>query len=688
MRREYTCRRVSMAVVTALALVVGGLPLAADEPGEEARDVMRTPPRLSFLDGPVSFWRPGAEDWTAAQINVPLTPGDQLYAGPAANLELQVGPRAFVRAGAGTQLGLDNQEPDFLQFRVTAGHVSINVQSMTAGHSIEVDTPNAAFDIDQTGYYRIDVEGDTTSFITRRGGRATMIPMGGQAAAIAPGEDVVVRGTDNPDIGTYAAPEIDDWDRWNYARTDHLIDSASARYLSPGMYGADALDHYGDWRVVDQYGPVWVPGGIAAGWSPYSTGRWVWDPFYGWTWVDEAPWGWAPYHYGRWVHVHGFWGWAPGPVVVAPVYAPALVAFFHGPHLGIGIGVSGPGVGWVPLGWGEPCIPWWGRQGFVGRPWWGGWGGPRIVNNVVVERTTVVNITNITYQNVHVPNAVVGAPEDRFGRGRTEHVRLRESDVRRLAPARGPLSVRPVPASLVPSSGPGSRPPAAIFERRVVAIHPPHDAGADLRSHGLNVSPAVNVPAPRVVNVPRGPGGSVPAPGGAPFGRESTTERPASAPPPRFGAPPQQPAVQQPGQPGQQAPATIERRMPAWRMPEQNAPAGVPPSAPAPGPRAPALPQQQAPLPHAAEQRAPARAAPAMATPRSAPPSAPQVQHAPPRELPGEPANRPFRGAPAAVVPHPQAPPPQRQAAPPAEPPQARQPAPASRPDHKGQPDR
>ena len=49
---------------------------------------------------------------------------------------------------------------------------------------------------------------------------------------------------------------------------------------------------------------------------------------------------------------------------------------------------------------------------------WRGWGGPRVVNNVVVNRTTTVNVTNITvYRNVNVNNAVVGVPADRFGHG-------------------------------------------------------------------------------------------------------------------------------------------------------------------------------------------------------------------------------------------------------------------------------
>jgi hypothetical protein len=61
-----------------------------------------------------------------------------------------------------------------------------------------VDTPNAAFTIEHAGYYRVDVSGERTSFITRRGGRATVTSAGGEAAAITPSEEVVVQGTATP----------------------------------------------------------------------------------------------------------------------------------------------------------------------------------------------------------------------------------------------------------------------------------------------------------------------------------------------------------------------------------------------------------------------------------------------------------------------------------------------------------
>ncbi|MFN8627161.1 MAG: DUF6600 domain-containing protein [Candidatus Binatia bacterium] len=657
MLRIHAYRVGRVTVLAAFALVLRAAPGAASDvpAGDVTEEIGRTPPRLSFVDGSVSFWRPGADAWAPAQINTPLAPGDQLYSGVGANLELQIGARAFVRAGTETQLGIESQDRDFLQLKLTAGHVSIDLRSLSGGHSIELDTPNAAFTIDRTGYYRVDVDERTTTFISRRGGRATMIPAGGSAVAIAPSEEMVVEGGDSPGVGTYAAPEIDDWDRWNYARTDSLIESVSARYLSPSVYGGDALDHNGTWRVVEEYGPVWIPTAVAAGWSPYSTGRWVWDPYYGWTWVDTAPWGWAPYHYGRWVHTAGFWAWAPGPVVVTPVYAPALVAFFSGNRWGVSFGVGVPAVSWVPLGWGEPCVPWWGRAGFVGHPWWGGWGGPHVVNNIVVNKTTVVDITHITYTNTRVRDGVVAARQEGFGHGTPTHVRLRDGDLKQLEPVRGRLPVRPVAGSLVPAAGRATAPPQEFLKRSVVATRAPHDPTTALRQEGLILRPQAAAPAPRVVEAPRRPNAALVSPR-APFGREGTSERQPPPMPPRFEERHQPRPAGPRAEPRVSGPA--ERQAPAAQIPERQAPPEIRPAAPVPVPR---LPESRQPASRMPEYYAPSMRAPEPYgdTRRQAPASR-QPRVAPQPQFPGEPANRLFRGMPEQRVPQVSAPPPQR----------------------------
>ena len=540
-----------LAAGLALALLGGPVQSAgaAGTAGVGQPDASSTPPRLSYSVGEVSFWRPGAQDWSPAQVNTPLAPGDELYTGDRATLELQVGSRAFVRAWGDTQLGVVNQDPDFLQLKVTSGRVGIDLRSLDPGTTVEVDTPQAALTIERPGYYSVQVSQDRTALITRRGGRATVTPAGGQAVALAASEELVLDGLPTPTARSYVAPEPDAWDRWNYARTDHLLDALSARYVPPGAYGADALDQYGSWREVPIYGPVWVPQTVAPGWVPYSTGRWMADPSYGWTWVDTAPWGWAPYHYGRWVFVDGFWAWAPGPIVHRAVYAPALVVFFGGPS--VRVAIDTPFVSWVALGWGEPIVPWWGRPGFVGRPSWRGWGGPRIVNNVVVNQTTVVNVNTINvYRNVGVQNALVAVSQEHFGRSPVHEARMAQVDVQRLEPMRGKLRVTPAASSFVAASGAARRPPESALARSVVGTRPlptqPSVPRGDTRSIAPPVvgprAPVVSAPAPQIVPAPKR-ADTVPVPARPAFGvspierprptqapRLETTQRPEAAP--------------------------------------------------------------------------------------------------------------------------------------------------------------
>jgi hypothetical protein len=211
----------------------GSIP-AADPPSLEQSGEI-TPTRLSYLYGEVSFWRPGAQEWAEARTNTPLAPGDVLYTGADGNAELQIGPRAFVRAGNSTQIGLDNHEPDFVQFRVTSGNAALDVREIPAGHTLEIDTPNAAFTIERRGYYHVDLSEDTTTFRAYRGGSATVTPAAGAATSVAPNQQIVVAGADTPSVETSAAPPLSAWDRWNTQRTAYLIQPTNAQNVSPAM---------------------------------------------------------------------------------------------------------------------------------------------------------------------------------------------------------------------------------------------------------------------------------------------------------------------------------------------------------------------------------------------------------------------------------------------------------------------
>src|SRR5258705_315325 len=74
------------------------------------------------------------------------------------------------------------------------------------GRAIEADTPNGAFPIAPPGYYRIAVDQARTPFTPRRGGEATLVPANGEATDVAPDQQVVLEGSDTPQLATNAAP--------------------------------------------------------------------------------------------------------------------------------------------------------------------------------------------------------------------------------------------------------------------------------------------------------------------------------------------------------------------------------------------------------------------------------------------------------------------------------------------------
>jgi hypothetical protein len=311
----------------------------------------------------------------------------------------------------------------------------------------------------------------------------------------------------------------------------------------------------------------------------------------------------------------------------------------------------------VALGWGEPCVPWWGRPGFAHRPWWGGWGGPRVVNNVVVNRTTVVNVQNINvYRNASVQNAVVVVNENRFGRGHVGAARVSQVDVKSLQPIHTAPQVAATPASLAPTARRGIRPPEEDLKRSVVATRPPH-RGAESVSGGERKADPAATPAPtsRVVTAPqRGePGSAMPRP---PFGQgtveRSTTERTLPPAPPRRESarrsekgPESPPAATRQASPQPQVPTPVPTAPP---LPQRTQPSATPekPESPRAAERGGALP------PSSARQAAPQ--APRELQGTSAPPVAaassgrrggspqagrPEAAGPPARPLPGEPAN-------------------------------------------------
>ena len=444
-----------------------------DPPGRAAR--------LSYINGSVSFQPGGVDDWVPAEPNRPLTTGDRLWSDDNSRVEVNLGSSAF-RLSSRTNFTFLNLDDKMAQIQLSLGTMSIRVRHLADDETIEIDTPQVAFTLLRPGEYRLEVneQGDTT-IVTVRGGDAEATA-NGQAFPVHAREQVRITGMDGsePVLDRRAAPPTDPFDNFCQDRDRREDMSPSTKYVSRDMPGYADLDANGTWRTDPQYGAVWVPSSVAVGWSPYHFGRWVWVAPWGWTWIDDAAWGYAPFHYGRWAMVAGGgWGWYPGPVAVAPVYAPAMVAFVGGAGFGAALSIGGGGVavGWFPLGPREVWVPSYHvSAAYITRV---------NVTNTVVTEVAVRNVYAgggaVVYANQRVPGAVVAVRGDAFvGGGHIDAavaVKVPVGAVER-AQVMHAAPVAPVQAAVLggrtPVTGGAHMPPPAAMNRPMVAkVAPP-----------------------------------------------------------------------------------------------------------------------------------------------------------------------------------------------------------------------
>ena len=390
--------------------LTGLLCIAAPKARADEGDPPTRAARISYTDGSVSLQPGGTGEWGSAAKNRPMTIGDKIWADKDSRAELQAG-QAAIHIGSMTALSFLNLDENVTQMRLAEGSLNFRVRDLREGELYEVDAPNLAFTVKQAGAFRIDVNenGDGTRVTVIRG--EGQVTAGGKTYDIHGGERGEFNGTDNVQYTISQAPGPDGLDRWASERDLREDNSTSAEYVSRDTVGYSDLDDNGSWRDEPEYGHVWYPSSVSVGWAPYSYGYWSWVGPWGWSWVDYSPWGFAPFHYGRWAFIGSRWGWCPGPIFARPVFGPAFVGFFGGSHFGAGFGFGG-GIGWFPLGFGEPFFPGFRcSHGFVERI---------NVRNTFIRNTTILNSSNMRNFNfVHARNvnAVTVASRSTFVNG-------------------------------------------------------------------------------------------------------------------------------------------------------------------------------------------------------------------------------------------------------------------------------
>ncbi|MEP6679684.1 MAG: DUF6600 domain-containing protein, partial [Betaproteobacteria bacterium] len=390
-----------------------------------------------------------ASEWAEVGQNYPVANGDNLWISGEGRAEVDLGG-AQLRLAGDTNVHVSRLDEREFSLFVAQGRVIVRLRSLAPGEAALVDTPNTQVALLRPGLYRIDVSNDRqeTTLVVREGEATATLGNGLQQ--ILPGQTATLFGDQNVQADVRNGVGLDGFDTWSADRDRYYRQSRDTAYVSPQMVGAADLDRYGSWQTSAEYGAVWYPTTVAAGWAPYRYGRWASLSGWGLTWVDDAPWGFAPFHYGRWAYISGRWGWCPGRYVARPVWAPALVAWYGGGG-GVAVGGYGSVYGWVPLGWRDPYIPSWRN---CSNRCWNNYNRPYAVN--VAERPRQ---PPTYYANARVPGALTALSGTAFVSGRPvapNRVNLPAGQLSGVSPLAQAPQVKPLPIgtnSLRPGNG-------------------------------------------------------------------------------------------------------------------------------------------------------------------------------------------------------------------------------------------
>ncbi len=453
--------------------------------------------RISFLEGEVSYRRAthDPQTWYDASTNTPLGENDQVFTGQRGRAEIQLTGRNLVRLDGDTSFKIAQFTTAVTQISLPVGTAIFRIDSLdrkqfdiVAANDanrddplyFEVNTPTVSVTLLKTGNYRISVQNDGTTEVVVRNGEAEIFNQELGSITVKKGRRIVIEGADPSYYQIAKLQDKDAFERWSDRRDDELAyqaDSLSARYVPSGIPGVYDLDRYGDWWHTADYGYVWSPRTVAAGWSPYRVGAWRWYSDWGWTWISTEPWGWTPYHYGRWAYHRSRWCWVPwggSGVSVGFSWSPALVTWFgwgNGYNRGYNNGYRDgyrdgrfDSVGWIPLGPGEQYH----------HPYWRRGGNTTIVNNTnIYGNGNTITQRLDSYRNYNAPGGITRMDGRRFDTHRVavnnlDNTPLPQPALRSAVTMRGD-SMRPVvTANIQPTVNPAADPTNRLVTQRNV----------------------------------------------------------------------------------------------------------------------------------------------------------------------------------------------------------------------------
>jgi hypothetical protein len=302
------------------------------------------------LGGEVLIKVEGNDEWASATINFPLQKGDSLWTSQGAWAQINHfgGSTIYLREQTLAEIEEFQKVGDQDQLRLALSKGKLYGEiSGTASSSLimQVDTPNLSVKAEPSTTLQVEsVEAERYSQVSIIQGVA-VVQTEGSSSQLEAGRTMIARG--NGGIETepmasiespYPPTETPSASSYGYSGND----SGEEYVPEPLQNYTYDLNQYGYWTNVPEYGSVWVPTVVEAGWAPFSYGRWVFrSPNY--VWVSYWPWGWVPFHYGRWGYALGIgWYWVP-PYRYQVYWCPGAVGWWQ----------TSSYVYWAPLAPGE-----------------------------------------------------------------------------------------------------------------------------------------------------------------------------------------------------------------------------------------------------------------------------------------------------------------------------------------------
>ena len=299
--------------------------------------------RIKYVEGEGFVQRSYDEGNEEATINLPVFENDSVGT-TSGRLEVYLGRLNYLRLDDDTLVQLSKipqlRKTD-LNVRIEKGGIYLDIDSLDYEKGIEIQTPDCGIFLLDRGIYRINVIEEQRTEVYVVDGTAEV--SGKETSRnLRENQKIVMESGEIAERPYYFYDsDKDDFDKWCNVRHQSTagMHYSSSQYLQNGYEDDEyELSRSGRWVYMNDYhSNVWIPYSIGSEWRPYSNGRWVWSPYYGYTWVSHEPWGWFTHHYGRWQWDPNYsWYWIPGYH-----WSPAWVSWFGDDSY----------YGWCPLSW-------------------------------------------------------------------------------------------------------------------------------------------------------------------------------------------------------------------------------------------------------------------------------------------------------------------------------------------------